>query len=67
MTPSRLILIAGAASVHMAAVPLHANPKITVELPGGAMMEFVWIEPGTLVMGRNLKLEEGQYNYAECT
>ena len=25
--------------------------EITVELPGGATMEFVWIEPGTFTMG----------------
>jgi formylglycine-generating enzyme required for sulfatase activity len=29
----------------------YANEEITVELPGGVMMEFVWIEPGTFVMG----------------
>ena len=29
----------------------HANEEITVELPGGATMEMVWIEPGTFVMG----------------
>ena len=28
-----------------------ANPEITVELPGGATMDFVWIEPGTFAMG----------------
>jgi len=29
----------------------YANEEITVELPGGATMEFVWIEPGTFLMG----------------
>ena len=28
-----------------------ANPEITVDLPGGATMDFVWIQPGTFVMG----------------
>ena len=28
-----------------------ANEEITVDLPGGATMEFVWIEPGTFIMG----------------
>ncbi len=28
-----------------------ANTEITVDLPGGATMEMVWIEPGTFVMG----------------
>jgi formylglycine-generating enzyme required for sulfatase activity len=28
-----------------------ANPEMTVDLPGGATMEFVWIEPGTFLMG----------------
>ena len=29
----------------------YANPEMTVDLPGGATMEFVWIEPGTFTMG----------------
>jgi formylglycine-generating enzyme required for sulfatase activity len=28
-----------------------ANPETTVGLPGGATMKFVWIEPGTFLMG----------------
>ena len=28
-----------------------ANEEINVDLPGGAAMEFVWIEPGTFAMG----------------
>ena len=28
-----------------------ANPEITVDLPGGATIDFVWIEPGTFIMG----------------
>ena len=42
MIPILLILLASA---------VYANEEITVELPGGATMEFVWIEPGTFVMG----------------
>ena len=37
--------------VAFAAAPAFANPEMTVELPGGVTMEFVWIEPGTFVMG----------------
>jgi hypothetical protein len=29
----------------------YANQEITVELPGGATMEMVWIEPETFTMG----------------
>ena len=29
----------------------YANPEITVDLPDGATMDFVWIEPGTFTMG----------------
>jgi formylglycine-generating enzyme required for sulfatase activity len=29
----------------------YANEEITVELPGGATLEMVWIEPGTFMMG----------------
>ncbi|MFA6107609.1 MAG: formylglycine-generating enzyme family protein [Candidatus Latescibacterota bacterium] len=29
----------------------YANPETTVDLPGGATMDFVWIEPGTFTMG----------------
>jgi formylglycine-generating enzyme required for sulfatase activity len=29
----------------------YASEKITVELPDGAAMEFVWIEPGSFTMG----------------
>jgi len=32
----------------------------TVMLPGGATMEFVWIEPGTFIMG-SPETEEGRY------
>ena len=42
MLPILLILLASAT---------YANEEITVELPGGATMEMVWIEPGTFVMG----------------
>ena len=33
------------------AVATFANEEITVELPGGATMEMVWIHPGTFAMG----------------
>lgn len=29
----------------------YANPEMTVDLPGGSTMEFVWIEPGAFLMG----------------
>ena len=29
----------------------YANPAITVDLPGGCTMDFVWIEPGVFLMG----------------
>ena len=35
-----------------------ANPEITVDLPGGATMAFVRIEPGTFVMGTTEEREE---------
>jgi hypothetical protein len=28
-----------------------AHPEMTVDLPGGATMDFVWIEPATFLMG----------------
>ena len=31
--------------------PVEGSGEITVTLPGGATMEFVWIEPGTFLMG----------------
>ena len=39
--------VLGVALVCLSAVLARANPEITVGLPGGATMEFVWIEPGT--------------------
>jgi len=36
----------------------YATEEITVELPGGAQMEFVWIRPGTFMMGTTE--EQGQ-------
>ena len=36
----------------LAAGAAHANPEMTANLPNGATMEFVWIEPGTFLMGR---------------
>jgi formylglycine-generating enzyme required for sulfatase activity len=40
----------------------YANPEITVDLPGGATMEFVWIEPGTFTMGTTEEQERGLLN-----
>jgi len=34
----------------------YANEEITVELPGGATMDFVWIDPGTFTMGTTEEL-----------
>jgi len=31
---------------------------LTVDLPGGATMEFVWIEPGTFTMGTTAAQEQ---------
>lgn len=36
----------------------YANPEITVDLPNGAQMEFVWIEPGTFTMGMTEEQEQ---------
>ncbi|MBT3346270.1 MAG: SUMF1/EgtB/PvdO family nonheme iron enzyme [Gemmatimonadetes bacterium] len=33
------------------ALPVAANPQITVQLPGQATMDFVWIEAGSFTMG----------------
>jgi formylglycine-generating enzyme required for sulfatase activity len=41
---------------------IEARAEITVELPGEATMEFVWIEPGTFLMGS--PLEAPEYRYA---
>lgn len=38
-----------------------ANEEITVDLPGGATMEFVWIEPGMYMMG-SPESEPGRYS-----
>ena len=31
--------------------PIPSTPELTVDLPGSVTMEFVWIEPGTFMMG----------------
>ena len=36
----------------------YANQEISVDLPGGATMEFVWIEPGTFLMGTTEEQEQ---------
>jgi formylglycine-generating enzyme required for sulfatase activity len=38
-------------SVLLFAIAGYANQDITVELPGGATMDLVYIEPGTFIMG----------------
>ena len=40
------------------ASPLYANPEITVDLPGGATMDFLWVEPGTFLMGTTEEQEQ---------
>ena len=40
-------------------VPEPPGETITVDLPGGATMDFVWIEPGTFMMG-SPESEEGR-------
>jgi formylglycine-generating enzyme required for sulfatase activity len=39
--------------------PVPPPPKVTAQLPGGATMDFVWIEPGTFTMGSPAS-EEGR-------
>ena len=39
----------------------------TVTLPGGATMEFVWIEPGTFIMGRQRRKRDGAYKKVRGT
>ncbi len=41
---------------------VEAGEEIAVELPGGTTMEFVWIEPGTFLMGS--PFEAPEYRYA---
>lgn len=53
MIPILLILLASAA---------YANEEITIDLPGGATIEMVWIEPGTFVMESP---DSVSYAYAE--
>lgn len=43
--------MAVAVLTYAAAYQAHANPEITVDLPGGAKMDFVWIAPGVFTMG----------------
>ncbi|MFC1525890.1 formylglycine-generating enzyme family protein [Candidatus Latescibacterota bacterium] len=47
MRPVCLVLTLSA----LASTPVFANPEITVDLPGGATMDFVWIEPRTFMIG----------------
>jgi formylglycine-generating enzyme required for sulfatase activity len=37
---------------------VQANDEITVDLPGGATMDFVWIEPGTYMMGTTVEQQK---------
>ena len=41
--------------------PTVTHEEITVDLPGGATMDFVWVEPGTFTMG-SPESEEGRYD-----
>ena len=50
----RLTVVALLASVAVAL----ANPEMTVDLPGGATMDFVWIEPGMFQMGMSQAQED---------
>ena len=43
----------------LTAAPLSANPEVTVDLPNGATMVFVWIDPGTFTMGSSQLGAEG--------
>ena len=43
------LIIANSAEAQIA--PRVANPEVTVDLPGAVTMDFVWIEPGTFLMG----------------
>ena len=56
----------GAMAVALAAGLLagsvEAGEEVAVELPGGAAMEFVWIEPGPFLMGS--PFEAPEYRYA---
>ena len=40
----------------------YANQEVTVDLPGGATIDFVWIEPGAFTMGSpDAELGRGSY------
>jgi formylglycine-generating enzyme required for sulfatase activity len=43
--------VAGRSASDTVVVCVHAPPNLTVALPGGATMDFRWIEPGRLTMG----------------
>ena len=46
------------------AVPAHPQTsEVSLTLPGGAMMDFVWIEAGTFTMGSALEVEEFRYAF----
>jgi formylglycine-generating enzyme required for sulfatase activity len=49
--------------VSVTVIELEEQPDetITAELPGGATMEFVWIEPGTFMMGVPESIEDTQH------
>jgi formylglycine-generating enzyme required for sulfatase activity len=46
------------AAVLLCAATAFANPEMTADLPGGATMDFVWIEPGTFLMGTSDEQEQ---------
>jgi formylglycine-generating enzyme required for sulfatase activity len=45
----------------LATAPAFTNPEMTEELPGGATMDFIWIDPGTFTMG-SPSSEPGRYS-----
>ena len=51
MRPARASLCLAAALTLATSAVSGANPEVTVALPGAAEMAFVWIEPGSFVMG----------------
>ena len=40
-----------------------ANPEISIDLPDGTPMEFIWVEPGTFKMGMTSEQKKGIANH----
>ncbi len=55
-------VISGIITLLLLPTYLLANPEITLEISGGATMDFVWIEPGTFMMGSS---EGDLYTYSD--